>query len=515
VLLSNKKTTETKPFKQTPDEQQAISQAMDHHKAGRLREAVQIYQSILSTNPNHPMALHYLGLHAYQVGQDEVAIDLMKKAVALQPDYGVALGNLASTLVEMECAEEAIVYANQAIALNPNKANLHTHLGKAFTMLGQFEAAVNSCQIAVALDPMFDDAYAAMGAALGALGRTNEAITAYKKAIEIYQNEPRYHNDLGNILSQFGHLNEAISCFKKAIFLDPDTALLYNNLGSAFHFKRKLELAEENYKKAILLYPEYEMAYQNLANVQRDLGRTDEAIATLRKLIKIAPDMITAQHNLKALLGETTDRAPKEYVEELFDQFANQFEHQLKDKLNYKAPTVLKQIMVDLGLADHAYNTVVDMGCGTGLSGLAFRDIATTLIGIDLSTNMVREAEKKEVYDQLTVDDLIGGLAAIKGDIDLFIACDVFVYIGNLHETFAAVKAHAAPGAVFAFSTEHTDQSDTFVLQDTSRYAHAKAYIDALASEFGFTMTHFSASNLRQDKEGWIQGGHYLLQRDL
>ena len=46
---------------QTLTTQQAIDLAVQHHNAGRLPEAENIYQQILQSEPNHPTALHLLG----------------------------------------------------------------------------------------------------------------------------------------------------------------------------------------------------------------------------------------------------------------------------------------------------------------------------------------------------------------------------------------------------------------------------------------------------------------------
>ena len=41
----------------------------------------------------------------------------------------------------------------------------------------------------------------------------------------------------------------------------------------------------------------------------------------------------------------------------------------------------------------------IDLGCGAGLSGEAFRSICKHLVGIHLSHEMLKKAEEKKVYD--------------------------------------------------------------------------------------------------------------------
>lgn len=58
----------------------------------------------------------------------------------------------------------------------------------------------------------------------------------------------------------------------------------------------------------------------------------------------------------------------------------------------------------DGGCGDHTHAPTVngpldilDLGCGTGLAGAWLKDYAKTLIGVDISTEMVKAAKKKQV----------------------------------------------------------------------------------------------------------------------
>ena len=57
--------------------QQALELAVQHHEAGRLADAETIYQQILLENPDHPDALHLLGVIAHQLGKSEQAATLI------------------------------------------------------------------------------------------------------------------------------------------------------------------------------------------------------------------------------------------------------------------------------------------------------------------------------------------------------------------------------------------------------------------------------------------------------
>lgn len=434
-------------------EDKALDDALEHYAAGRYVEAERLYRHVLSGAPHHPEALHYLGLISYQGGNIEAAVDCLRRAVATMPDYAEAQWNLATIYVKLKRWRDAEACCLTALKYEPNVPPLHFTLADALT----------------------------------AQNRNEEAIAHYKKAIVLTSGDPS------------------------------SLALYHNNLGCAYEALRRFDDAEANFQKSIALDPAFALAHQNLANLLRGRGRKEEAIASFHKALELNPDRVSVQYNLDALQGRTTDAAPRAYIEELFDGFANRFDTQLQDMLEYKMPTLMRRRFDELGLSGRAYGTLVDLGCGTGLVGCQFKGVANRLIGIDVSQNMIRKAEEKGVYDHLIVDDIVNGLARVEHPVDLTISADVFVYVGNLRPAFEAVARAAKPGALFIFSTEHRDDpqqaGDGFILRDTSRYAHAKAYIDALAAEFGFQAVHFEQTPLRKEKSSWIPGALYVLKK--
>ena len=87
---------------QTLSVQQVIDLAAQHHKEGRLSQAETIYQQILQSDPNQPIALHLLGVIAHQMGRSDVAaVDLITKALSIKPDYAEAHNNLGNVFREL------------------------------------------------------------------------------------------------------------------------------------------------------------------------------------------------------------------------------------------------------------------------------------------------------------------------------------------------------------------------------------------------------------------------------
>ena len=491
--------------------QHSLTLAQRHHAVGELSEAKGIYRKILRDAPNHPIALHLMGVIAYQNRENDVALDFIKKALIIKPDYAEAHNNLGVIFKELKEIDEAITCYKRALTINNDYAEAHYNLGVVLKEIGKLDEAITSYKRALEHKPDYAEALYNLGNSLNECGELEEAIASYRETITIKPDYAEAHSNLGNVLKIIGKPNEAEFSYRKALAIRPDYAEAHSNLGAVLRELGRLNDAEESYKKALSIKPDFAEAHSNLGHVLHTLGKFNEAAESLRKAVGIEPDLPGVQHRLNALLGITTDFAPRQYVEDVFNSYAKKFDNHLVNVLKYDAPIMLKKALLDLGLAQIKYKNVIDLGCGTGLSGLEFRDIAETLIGIDLSEEMVRKAEQKNIYDQLYVDDIVGRLEILKTQFSLFISSDVFAYIGDLLPLFSCIKRHSTQNSLLVFSTEYTDDGD-FILRNTARYAHSKDYILSIAKQQGFRLEFFTTCNLRYERDGWIIGGLFVLK---
>ena len=144
---------------QTLTIQQALDLAVQHHTAGRLPQAESIYNQILQSDPDQPVALHLLGVIAHQVGKHDTAVDLITKALAIKPDYAEAHSNLGLALKVLGRHEEAATHCQKTINLKPDFAEAHYNLGVALKDLGKPEDAVAAYHKALGLKPAYPMAY--------------------------------------------------------------------------------------------------------------------------------------------------------------------------------------------------------------------------------------------------------------------------------------------------------------------------------------------------------------------
>eukprot|EP00980_Cylindrotheca_fusiformis_P027866 scaffold22560_cov135-Cylindrotheca_fusiformis.AAC.77 len=202
-------------------------------------------------------------------------------------------------------------------------------------------------------------------------------------------------------------------------------------------------------------------------------------------------------------------KCPPEYIVGLYSTFASNFDDLLIGKLGYQTPTLLRRLLRQHISSSTTVTRALDMGCGTGISGAAFRDMVDTLHGVDLSPEMIEKAKERKCYDRLRVGDIAFSL---KTDeiYDLIFACDVFCYIGDLSEIFDGVLSSLSQGGLFCFSTEYLEEEEvdvSFKLHSCARFAHKQSYIREIACLKGFEVVDFQITgSLRRNKGRNVKG---------
>lgn len=187
----------------------------------------------------------------------------------------------------------------------------------------------------------------------------------------------------------------------------------------------------------------------------------------------------------------------RQCVEELFDDYADDFDEHLSS-LGYEVPKILLSV-----LPTGRFRRCIDLGCGTGLTGLSIRNCCDVLEGVDLSSRMVEKALDREIYDAVHCADLVAHLRKQAADsCDLLVATDVVMYLCCIEPLFQQAKRVLSVGGILAFSTESaTDKEapDGVVERASERFAHSRSFIVKLAE--GFEKVDVKEVNIRRDGE--------------
>lgn len=257
-------------------------------------------------------------------------------------------------------------------------------------------------------------------------------------------------------------------------------------------------------------------AYNEALRLEK-AGRLERAAVAYRKVLQIDPDDHGgAAVRLASLkLAAAPAKAPDAYVATLFDQHAEVFEDILVEQLGYCVPLLVRQMLIET--APGPYRRFLDLGCGTGLSGVALEGLAAHLTGVDLSEAMIDVCGDKEVYDALYVAEAVRFLDEIDAAAwDLVAATDVLPYLGDVAPLFGGVARHMVAGGMWVFSTE-TLPDEAFAgagytVGPFQRFAHRLDYLREELARSGFAVERMDDIVVRRE-EGAPIAGHLVLAR--
>jgi predicted TPR repeat methyltransferase len=259
--------------------------------------------------------------------------------------------------------------------------------------------------------------------------------------------------------------------------------------------------------QTVALAPTFAAAWAALGTLRDQLGDRGGAIAAFEAARDSDPeDFHGARLQLARLgAGDAAPRMTDAYIRRLFDQYAARYDTALTEQLHYRGPALLHEavsgVMAASGRAMH-FRAALDLGCGTGLCGAAFRPHADWLTGVDLSAAMIAQAAAKHLYDRLVTGELEAFLAdetAAATKYDLVLAADVFVYFNDLAPALAAIAHALAPAGVVAFSVERNPGNGVKLLPSL-RYAHAEGYLRETLAVAGLAVAHLAEAAVRSEK---------------
>jgi predicted TPR repeat methyltransferase len=449
----------------------------------QLEGAEEDFKKALSLDPKMSLAMLLLGATYIKMKQYDFAEDYLNKArkMGLQPQAIEQLGIMEQSRLN---ADAALQHFNALIELAPDYAMAYMHRASSYMQKEQWHKAAEDAQKALSLNPSLHHAAYVLALSSLALGNIQQAADSATRAVEL----------------QRGH-HESWKLLFKAVQANGQPELAVNVL-----------------KALIENFPDDQNAYCSMPGLLMGLGRAEEARSYIDKALEYRPDEPSLKHFKAILDGKTPDSADADYVRELFDQFADSFDTTLQQKLDYRTPEILAEILKQILLADGRQSetlSLLDLGCGTGLGAVAMESFTRERVGVDLSTNMLTKAQARGLYSHLEAADIVAFMASQPaGFRELITAVDVLVYIGNLEHVFAEASRCLAAGGYFALSVESEEASgQDFTVRHSGRFAHSRRYIETLAARCGLAVRALKVTALRSEMRQPIEGYVVVLQK--
>ena len=162
-----------------------VQQGLDLHQHGKLNDAQNIYEQILSIQEDNFDALQLLGALFAQVKKYPQAVESLSKALIINPNHAGCYSNLGFSFQKLQRLEEALSSYDKAISLQADYAEAYSNRGLVLQELQRLEEALSSYDKAISLQANYAEAYCNRGTALHKLKRLEEALSSYDKAISL------------------------------------------------------------------------------------------------------------------------------------------------------------------------------------------------------------------------------------------------------------------------------------------------------------------------------------------
>lgn len=171
------------------DLEELFTRALEHHRAGSLVAAEELYRELLRYEPGHVGVLANLGAVLDDLGRFDDAIATYRLGLSLAPRNAALHNNLGNVLKELGSLENAAEHYRQAIAAEPKNAEAQNNLGAVLQGLGRFPEAERFYRRALSLKPDYVQALDNLGDVLQVQDRIDEARECYERVLELAPND--------------------------------------------------------------------------------------------------------------------------------------------------------------------------------------------------------------------------------------------------------------------------------------------------------------------------------------
>lgn len=425
-------------------------------------------------------ALLERGYDSRDAGDSAGAERWFREAAAAAPRDAEPRGALGDLLLETGRTAEAVMALRHADALEPGQPHRLAALAEAQAADGDDSGAAETCERWLAIRPGSVSARIGLAESLVRLGRREAAAGHLDQAVSLDPSDPTAAMGLAGLLTDLGDPLAALERVQPALRHRPDHGGLHFQIGRAW-----------------------------LA-----LGESAKAAAAWRTSLDLDPgDDWGAADALARAESAAPSAAPPDptYVRALFDRYAERFDDDL-GRLGYRAPQVLLEAVGTRPSGGRGLD-ILDLGCGTGLAGVAFAPLARHLAGVDLSPRMVERARRRGLYHTLYTGDLIETLRAEAARWDLIVAADVFNYLGDLGPVMAALAEALRPGGKAAATVEAADDDAGYQVSETRRVRHGAAHVRAACEAAGLIVASLTSAVLRTEGGRPVSGLVFAVER--
>jgi len=271
-----------------------MKKAVQLHRSERTKEARRIYQQILIAFPEHPDALHLLGVAENEARNYETSVSLISAAIQSMPGQAPFYSNLGNAFRGLGRMQKAIACYQKSLDIDPEFHTAVYNLAVTYKQTRQVDKAEASARKALVLNPKCGQTWCLLGDILRQSTRIDESVMCFKNALAINPDFEQAWFYVGNAHRIRKETSKAVYCYERALGINPNFAECLNNLGLIFFQAGKYSRAVECYDRSIRYEQDSAEAHYNLGKVLLAIGREARALACYQKALEIRPDFLEA-----------------------------------------------------------------------------------------------------------------------------------------------------------------------------------------------------------------------------
>lgn len=451
---------------------------------GKPELALVVLNKLAQITPVHPQVYHGLGILQLQKSDFHAAYEYLQKVQSKLSEDATFANHLGLSLHRLNRLDEALSWLKKAVDADSNEASFWANYGYALESSQNWQAMFEAFNQALSLSPHTLEF--ALGKAV-ALRQQNQSLKALQQLMRFSQSQDDafYKEWLLNIWLAYGEPKTLENLDK----ISSNNADFYAALGDYF---------DEQLKSDDLL--------------------TQFLIYLYQQALKLNPSHTYSQYMLALLEKTKRDaliQAPLDYVEGLYDTHAPQFETQLVNKLGYNAPNWFADTLVAY-LTNQTAIKLLDLGCGTGLfvQALHQKGIKLEATGVDISANMLKQAQAKALYANCVKQDIHTFLTqAHDASYTLISALDVLIYQGEYQHFLTQTKRVLSAKGYLAVTLECSTQANqVYVVDKSGRFQHGLQSFIRQAELMGFNVLKLHQTDLRMEQGKPVEGAYLLFK---
>jgi predicted TPR repeat methyltransferase len=455
------------------------------------------YTEAIRLNSDYAEAHNNLASLLAQSGDYPSALEHYRIAVHCAPDFTLAHYNLGLLLLRHQKIEAAKTQFKNVITLNPNHLQAHFYLGTLALNDNALLDAEHHFKEALSINPEHVDTLVNLGVIALKRDEAQLAIDYFTKALALDEKNIDARHNLAATFIHHDRFENALTHYSTLLDYAPTQIEYQYNAGVAEMALGHLNKAQTHFETILKQQPNHFSSLINLAAIYTRLDNRDTAIHLLTQAHQINPDDAPCRFMLDALLGQQPNAgACPEYARNLFDNYALYYDQHLQQTLHYTLPQHLARMLHQL-IQNPPLKHTLDLGCGTGLSGVVLQELSETLIGVDISGKMLSQSRAKNIYNELIESELVAFLQETQNTYDLIVSADVLPYLGELETLFQALTPKLSNHGLFIFNIE-ISENEPWQLQKSARFSHHPQYIHSLAQQHQLTVVRKEHITSRQ-----------------